>query len=1679
MKNVTTTSLFFVLMSCWGSFLIGQSLVCNAIVNISLDGNGQATVTPEMVLEGNFDFTVLSVAPSALTLADIGIQQYTVTSSVTGNSCWGQLNVEDKISSGGTNASLACNDQVNVSVNVQGEVTILPQIVLEGGPYDFSDITVDPAVVTTADIGDDTYTATSISTGNSCWGKLNVSPSMLVYPTVNLGLDGNTDLLLSAEMFLTGTYPDYSIFTVSPESVSDTELGEIEYMITNTVSGETGSGLLQLCAMSSELTCQEATIALDMDASANFGVAQSNGIWEDACSVGGYTLSLSASSNSVSNIDLSCANLMNGSFDNYQVYLWSGNVLVDDCENILQIIDPQDACSSTSTLSCNQEVFVSVEPWKCSVDVTPEMILESSFDPNGIEMSETELGLGRHFITVTETATGNSCWGYINVEDTAPPIAIASENIVVSLTLDVNDPDGGTAKLFAISVDNGSFDSCSEVTFSPEFWVFDCDDIGVQIVELTVTDAAGNSNKTWTEVVVESKLEFELICPEDVVVSCSTNIGDESVITDLLGGYPVTNAMSCTTASINYRDEISVDLNGDGDTDDVVTGPDGLSYSEGTNCDNKVVERTWILGNTSCVQLIFLPLDNAFDEADILWPQDQEFICAGVAFQEPILSDNAGCGQVRTSVESDTFRFEDNACIKIVNNWTVLNWCDNRVYQYSSTVKINNDVAPVFEPSETALIGGISNTQLVAATANGDCPLENFSWEVEVDIDNDFSVDFELSSFLAEDELNNLWDDDDGNGVPDVRVGNMGRVDNAIGHTTLQGVTYGFRLPAFISASEDVLHRVLWTTYDGCGNVASETTYFQVLSDTADDKAPTPYCVTLSTYLADTQSGVEVNANDFDSGSFDNVTSQDDLRFTFSAVTPDQDPAYDEQEGTSIKTYPSSSINQVIDETIYVWDEAGNSDYCNVKISIVENTDQLEFKPIDFCFPRKYANTGDQVCMPLTASNFNRVSSFDCTLSWDSEVLEYQSWNNGALELASSNFNSSSQAQGMLTISWFDITVTNPVTASLGNSLFEVCFEVIGELGQESSVALTDDQISIAVSSAGTNVTDPNIIRNVSSKAGGVVVGDSDCDVTIAWPDPLLEVIINDNNTLVIEDIIRPTNLIDVLGFSESQVIPQFQSACLVGYNYEDIILPVLSGESKVIRTFIIINWDTGESFEFVQIIKVRKELSFICDILARDTPVGDCNSGHSATDDVEWPADISIADHRITPAELVQFSDVLVIDSEPQFFNNPDLYSATYEDVLDGLTTEALEVDRVWSVTRVGSPGYIWNFTQDITIDLVELTNLVTVATPSVRPMPAVQVTDQIMTNDSGMAIVDGNDELDLQYDDEIYNGVNIKDLILMRNHILGLKKLSGIQEYVGDINKDGRVSTLDLVELQRFLVGIDTPNDMSWDFIDQFELADINGDPAPVLVQTKGQFTGIKPGDVDDNAVLSNEANQYQSVQLTYEDELWNSGQIYSIPLTIDEDHSLWGVQLKFDIDESLVEVLNVTSSVFGDEIQYAVVNGELNLLNITQTGQAQSVDALDALITLEVRAKANTVLSKAISVAPEQYSLFVKNADMEIFTVNTELQGMIGSSILELADMQLKVYPNPAVHTLNLNFSGSDLQLVDFAFTIYDGTGKEVKTIRNEYNIDVSDLSEGCYFYTITMDEMSYTDRFMIVK
>ena len=157
-----------------------------------------------------------------------------------------------------------------------------------------------------------------------------------------------------------------------------------------------------------------------------------------------------------------------------------------------------------------------------------------------------------------------------------------------------------------------------------------------------------------------------------------------------------------------------------------------------------------------------------------------------------------------------------------------------------------------------------------------------------------------------------------------------------------------------------------------------------------------------------------------------------------------------------------------------------------------------DFKPselsvldtVGLCMSNEEIPQGQSNCSVVTTNNFVGVISLQWSITWDPLVLSYLGVNTDNSILGPSNFGTLLVSDGKLTVSWTDPNV-NGVTLIDGDTLFELCFNVIGTSGMVSPVAFGDSPIAIEII---------NIIPEalpVSLKQGSVFVS-GPCTETLA-----------------------------------------------------------------------------------------------------------------------------------------------------------------------------------------------------------------------------------------------------------------------------------------------------------------------------------------------------------------------------------------------------------------------------------------------------------------------------------------------------------------------------------------------------------------------------------------------------
>lgn len=115
-----------------------------------------------------------------------------------------------------------------------------------------------------------------------------------------------------------------------------------------------------------------------------------------------------------------------------------------------------------------------------------------------------------------------------------------------------------------------------------------------------------------------------------------------------------------------------------------------------------------------------------------------------------------------------------------------------------------------------------------------------------------------------------------------------------------------------------------------------------------------------------------------------------------------------------------------------------------------------------FNFSSGVKNTNEEICVKVTVKDFTDITSLKFPIRWDSTILEFKEVRPGALlpGLDASDFNASRAKSGLLFLNWSPgpCNINNSITLNDFETIFEVCFKVIGKYGQSTAITLSEDR---------------------------------------------------------------------------------------------------------------------------------------------------------------------------------------------------------------------------------------------------------------------------------------------------------------------------------------------------------------------------------------------------------------------------------------------------------------------------------------------------------------------------------------------------------------------------------------------------------------------------------------------
>lgn len=205
----------------------------------------------------------------------------------------------------------------------------------------------------------------------------------------------------------------------------------------------------------------------------------------------------------------------------------------------------------------------------------------------------------------------------------------------------------------------------------------------------------------------------------------------------------------------------------------------------------------------------------------------------------------------------------------------------------------------------------------------------------------------------------------------------------------------------------------------------------------------------------------------------------------------------------------------------------------------------------------------------------------------------------------------------------------------------------------------------------------------------------------------------------------------------------------------------------------------------------------------------------------------------------------------------------------------------------------------------------------------------------------------------DNPHNGLTTYDLVLISRHILGIEPLdpshggSSYRMIAADANKSGSITTFDVVEFRKLILGIyDTiPGNTSWRFVDKafvfpnpdnpFQTAfpEDNMQPIDIVAKSANEvdFVAIKVGDVN-NTVVANRPTNRPEITLSWPELRAKKGGVLTVPFIYSGAESLEAIQLGLRYDPEVLQLISPSQgelSAWGPDNFNLANSGEVRTL------------------------------------------------------------------------------------------------------------------------------------------------------
>ena len=358
--------------------------------------------------------------------------------------------------------------------------------------------------------------------------------------------------------------------------------------------------------------------------------------------------------------------------------------------------------------------------------------------------------------------------------------------------------------------------------------------------------------------------------------------------------------------------------------------------------------------------------------------------------------------------------------------------------------------------------------------------------------------------------------------------------------------------------------------------------------------------------------------------------------------------------------------------------------------------------------------------------------------------------------------------------------------------------------------------------------------------------------------------------------------------------------------------------------------------------------------------------------------------------------------------------------------------------------------------------------------------------------------------------NGVSTWDMVLISRHILGIETLdSPYKQIAADVNNSANISTLDLVELRKLILFIDTAfqYNTSWRFVDANYAFPLSGDPFTStfpeacaindlnLGQTAVDFVAVKIGDVNGSATVagmmgnnSSARSEQPTLLLETPEQTLKVGSLLRVPIRASTATELLGFQFTLGFDPSYLQYVGVEKGALEalDETNFGFSHEDNGQITGTwHQPRAVDLEAETVLFYWTFRVLQPAPLQELLEFNSQltRAEAYTKGGEILPLALMFTPPELIAEASPQNTFQLLQNQPNPFREETTIGFHFWKESLAEL--TIFDASGRTVYQQKTPFTtgyheVVISDLpSQGIFYYQLKTSEQTELRKMVRVR